>query len=148
DADLFWVEVAEQPFTNPTYYTSERGLDPSVYVTRPYASLEDRMKAFTQYAQNVPRAAEQIRHNLRMPMPRTFIEVGRTGFGGLASFFKKDVPAVFSAVADTNLQTEFKLATSDAAAALKSLDKWLESELPNASDKFALGAERFRQMLW
>ncbi len=148
DGDLFWIEDAEQPFTNPTYYSGERGLDPSVYVTRPYASLEERMKAFTQYAQNVPRAVEQIRNNLRTPMPRTFVEVGRTGFGGLASFFEKDVPSVFSSVTDTNLQRDFKLATDDAAAALKSLDKWLESELPKATDKYALGAEKFRKMLW
>jgi hypothetical protein len=148
DSDLFWTETAELPFTNPHYYTSEQGLDPSVYVTRPYAPLEDRMKAFTQYAQNVPRAVEQIRNNLRSPMPRTFIEVGRTGFGGLASFLEKDVPGIFPSATDPNLEREFKLANGDAIAALKSLDQWLESELPKATEKYALGAEKFRQMLW
>src|SRR5205085_9693695 len=63
DSDLFWIETAEQPFRQPSYYTSEQGLDPSVYVTRPYASPEDRMQSFTLYAQNVPRAVEQIRKN-------------------------------------------------------------------------------------
>ncbi|MGH3888215.1 MAG: hypothetical protein ACRDSZ_16895, partial [Pseudonocardiaceae bacterium] len=36
DADLFWLEEAEQPFTNPAFYLGN-GLDPSVYLTRPYA---------------------------------------------------------------------------------------------------------------
>lgn len=147
DSDLFQLEVAELPYTNPTYYTSFQGLDPNVYVTREYAPLEKRMAAFIVYAKNVPTAVEQIRSNLRMPMPRTFINVGRTGFGGLASFFEKDVPAVFASVQNTNLQDEFAAANTEAIAALKSLDQWLEGELANATTNYALGAEKFSQML-
>ena len=147
NSDLFHIEVIETPYTNPTFYTSFQGLDPNVYVTREYAPLEKRMAAFTTYARNVPAAVEQIRTNLRTPMPRTFIKVGRTGFGGLASFFEKDVPAVFASVQNTNLQSEFAEANTNAIAALKSLDKWLEGELANATDNFALGAEKFKQLL-
>lgn len=147
DSDLFQLEVAELPYTNPTYYTSFQGLDPNVYVTREYAPIEKRMAAFITYAKNVPTAVEQIRANLRTPLPRTFINVGRTGFGGLASFFEKDVPAVFASVQNTNLQTEFAAANTEAIAALKSLDQWLEAELANATTNYALGADKFRQML-
>lgn len=148
DSDLFWLEKVEMPFTNPTYYTSFQGLDPNVYLTRPYAPLEQRMRAFTLYAQNVPRAAEQIRHNLRTPMPKTFVEVGRIGFGGLASFFETDVPKIFASVQNADLQKEFAEANTNAITALRSLDKWLASELPRANNNFALGQERFREMLW
>jgi hypothetical protein len=148
DSDLFKIEMAEEPYTNPTYYTSFQGLDPNVYVTREYAPLEQRMIAFTTFARNVPRAVEQIRANLRTPMPRTFINVGRTGFGGLAKFFEQDVPKVFSPVLNLRLFDEFAAANAEAVTALKSLDKWLESELPRATDNFALGAEKFKQMLW
>ncbi len=147
NSDLFHIEVAETPFTNPTFYTSFQGLDPNVYVTREYAPLEKRMAAFTTFARNVPAAVEQIRANLRTPMPRTFINVGRTGFGGLASFFEKDVPSVFASVQNPNLQTEFAEANTNAIAALKSLDNWLEGELANATDNYALGAEKFKQLL-
>lgn len=147
DGDLFQLEVAEAPFINPTYYTSFQGLDPNVYVTRAYAPLVERMAAFVAYARNVPAAVEQIRGNLRTPMPRTFINVGRTGFGGLASFFEKDVPAVFAPVKDVKLQEEFAAANQEAIAALKSLDQWLESQLEHATDNFALGPEKFSQML-
>lgn len=147
NADLYHLEVAETPYTNPTYYFSFQGLDPNVYVTREYAPLDKRMAAFTSYASNIPRAVQQIRANLRSPMPRTFINVARTGFGGLASFFEKDVPAVFASVQDTNLQTEFAAANTEAIAALKSLDQWLESELPRATDNFSLGADKFKQLL-
>jgi hypothetical protein len=148
DSDLFTIEVVQAPYTNPTYYTSFQGLDPNVYVTRAYAPLEKRMAAFVTYARNVPAAVEQIRANLRTPLPRTFIQVGRTGFGGLANFFEKDVPPIFASVPNTNLQTEFAAANAEAIRALKGLDQWLESELPKGNDNFALGAEKFKQMLW
>jgi uncharacterized protein (DUF885 family) len=148
DGDLFTIEVAEAPYTNPTYYTSFQGLDPNVYLTREYAPIDQRMKAFITYARNVPKAVEQIRANLRSPMPRTFVTVGRTGFGGLASFFEKDVPQIFASVQNTNLQNDFTEANTEAIDALKSLDKWLEGELANANDQFALGADKFKQMLW
>src|SRR5688572_14312312 len=148
DSELFWLEVAELPFTNPTYYTSFQGLDPNVYVTRAYAPLEERMRAFTRYLQNVPKAVEQIRRNLRMPMPRTVIEVGRTGFGGLANFFQTDVLKVFASVPDPALQWEFSEANTAAIEALNQLDQWLESELPRATTAFAIGPRKFQQMLW
>jgi uncharacterized protein (DUF885 family) len=105
------------------------------------------MAAFIAYARNVPAAVDQIRANLRTPMPRTFINVGRTGFGGLASFFEKDVPAVFASVQNPALESEFKEANTNAIAALKALDKWLESELASATDNFSLGPDKFKQLL-
>src|SRR4051812_18972668 len=148
DSDLFWIEVAESPYTNPSYYTSFQGLDPNVYVTREYAPLDQRMRAFMEYARNVPKAAEQIQHNLRTPMPRSFIDIGRTGFGGLASFIEMDVPKIFAPVQDSALQAEFAEVNAEAAAALNRLDKWLESQIPTANNNFALGPEKFKRMLW
>jgi hypothetical protein len=147
DSDLFHLEITEDPFTNPTYYTSFQGLDPNVYVTREYASLEKRLQAFINYARNVPTAVAQIRANLRTPMPRTFINVGRTGFGGLASFFEKDVPQVFASVKNSGLQKDFAEANAEAIAAMKSLDAWLEGELQQATDTFSLGPDKFKQLL-
>jgi len=43
-------------------------IDPDVYVSREYAPLEQRLKAYTVYAKAVPTAVEQIRKNLRTPL--------------------------------------------------------------------------------
>jgi len=43
DKDLFWLEKARFPFTNPYWYLAN--LDPDVYVSRNYAPAEVRMKA-------------------------------------------------------------------------------------------------------
>src|SRR3546814_4216056 len=69
DSELFWRVDADQPHRNPSFYTG--ALDPSVYLTRPYAPLPQRLTAFIAYANAVPAAAAQIRANLKTPMPKT-----------------------------------------------------------------------------
>jgi hypothetical protein len=71
-----------------------------IYVTRAYAPLAQRLRAYIAYAKAVPAAARQIRENLRTPLPRTYIEVGKTVFGGLATYYERDMPAVFASVED------------------------------------------------
>lgn len=146
DGELFWLERAEGPWRNPVYYGG--ALDPNVYLTRPYAPLPDRMRAFTRWARAVPAAAARIRANLRTPLPRSYVDIGRIRFGGLVPYLERDVPPIFASVTDSALQAEFRSATAEAVRALKELDAWLEAERPRATEAFALGPELFREMLW
>ena len=150
DQDLFWIEKAKWPFRNPQYYFGWLGdsLDPSAYIALDYAPLEERMRAFTRYLQNVPNAVGQIRENLAMPMPRTWLQLGIDAFGGYADYFRDEVPAVWDAVADEGLQNEFTEANARAIEAMQGLADWLKSNLPTATEEFALGPELFREMLW
>jgi len=151
DRELFWRDVAEAPFRNPEFYLgmSDGGdsLDPSVYVVRPYASPEVRARAFIKYAASVVRVAPEIRANLRTPMPATYIKLGVAGFGGLAEFYRKDVPQAFAQVADPQLKADLAAAIEPAAKALDDLAEWLKSEEPKATGSDPLGAERFAAML-
>lgn len=146
DSDLFWLDSAGWPYRNPYFY--EDALDPNVYVTRPYAPLATRMRAYVDYARAIPAAAGKIRDNLRPPLPRTYVDIGRTLFGGLASYYENEAPSVFASVNDPKLQKEFRAANDAAAQAMKSLVAWLETQRTTAADGFALGPERFREMLW
>ncbi len=142
---LFWLETADQPHTNPAFYMG--ALSPSMYVTRPYAPLEVRLRAYIQYLEAIPTAAEQIRTNLRTPLPLTFINYGRSAFGGLAEYYQGDGKAAFAEVDDPALQSQLSTASNAAAVAMSALSNWLETQRPNATNDFALGAERFAQML-
>jgi uncharacterized protein (DUF885 family) len=144
--DLFWLETADQPHLNPAYYMGN-GLDPSVYVTRPYAPAETRLRAFIAYLKEVPRAARQIRTNLKAPLPLSFINYGKAGFGGFAEYYPTDGKAAFASVANPALQAELDSSAREAARAMKGLADWLESQRPNATQDFALGADKFAQML-
>lgn len=141
----FWLQRAEQPYRNPMFYA--HALDPNLYVSRPYAPLDQRLRAFAAYARNIPQAAAQIRGNLRLPLPRSFIDVGKTIFGGYAKFYESDARSAFAAVTDAGLQKELAESSRLAAEAMRSLAAWLEAQRPRATDDFAMGPALFRDML-
>lgn len=143
---LFWLTDADQPHNNPAYYIGG-GLDPNVYIARPYADAPTRMKAFIAFAKNVPTAAAQIKANLKMPMPLSFIDYGKAGFGGLADYYKGDAKAAFASVKDAALQKEFDEAAGAASVAMRDLATWIESGRAKATQNFALGPERFARMV-
>jgi hypothetical protein len=146
DRELFWLESAQWPYKSPMFYL--RVLDPNVYVTREYAPLAQRLRAYIAYAKAVPIAVRQIRENLRTPLPRTYIEVGKTVFGGLATYYERDVPAVFASVEDPQLQEAFRAANAQAIKAMRGLAEGLEAQRAQATEAYALGPELFLKMLW
>lgn len=154
DADLFWLEAAEWHRRNPLYYTET--LDPNLYLSREYAPLEWRMRGYIGYARAVPRAAAQIRANLRTPMPRTCALLGKVSFLGLAGYCESDVPRAFAAVEDSGLQDELRAANAAAAQAFLELGAWFNEQLAAPADaadaadsvgELRLGPELFARML-
>lgn len=145
DGELFWLESAQWPMRCPQFYAD--AIDPDVYVSREYAPLDQRLKAYTAYAKAIPTAIDQIRKNLRTPLPRPFVKIGHTTYGGLISFYEKDVPAIFASVKDEQLQRDFKEANDGAVKAMKDIDTWFKSQEATATNDFALGAEKFSEML-
>ncbi|MET0365922.1 MAG: DUF885 domain-containing protein [Sphingobium sp.] len=143
---LFWLTDADQPHSNPAFYING-GLDPNVYVARPYADAETRMRAFIAFASNVPAAAANIRANLKTPMPLSFIDYGKAGFKGLADYYVGDAKAAFASVKNPALQAEFDAAAGDASKAMANLAEWLEAGRATATTDFALGEARFTRML-
>jgi uncharacterized protein (DUF885 family) len=150
DRNLFWLEKAEWPARSPDFYFDwiSDSLAPAPYVALDYAPLAERMQAYTRYATNIPRAAAQIRANLRMPMARTVLQYGIDSFGGLAEYYRNDVPAVFAPVADAALQAAFAEANAAAAQAMQGLADWLRANLDSATEDYALGPELFLEMIY
>ena len=142
---LFWLKQADWPHRNPAFYTGT--LDPSVYVTRPYADVDTRAKAFIAYARGIPKAAEQIRSNLKSPLDPYAIDYGVNAFGGYASFFTGDARAAFADVGDDGIKADLDSATAEASKAMQGLADWLKAEKPAAKVSYALGPDLFAQML-
>ncbi len=150
DCDLFWRTEAEQPLRNPLFYAGP--LDPSLYLTRDYASPADRLRAYIRYAREVPRAAASIRENLQAsgaPMPRSFADLGEMSFSGLADYCEGDVPGIFAAVDEAALQAELRTVTAPAAAALRALGAWCREQAAPDGDSsgYRLGPGLFQRML-
>lgn len=146
DASLFWLTRVPEQARNPLLYANE--IDPSVYVTREYAPPEKRLSAYVSLLGQVPRVVGAMKENLRLPLPRTFVDVGVQVFGGLGPYLEKDVPKIFEGVKDEVLQNELKWATGPAVKAVNDAKAWLEAQKEMADDSFALGPDLFREMLW
>jgi hypothetical protein len=145
DGQLFWLEDSGFPYDNPAYYLGD--LSPSMYLTRPYAPLPQRMAAFVAYQEALPKAIEQIKANFKLPLPASYLDLGVNSFAGYSSFFKTDVPAIFAGVQDDALQARFKASNAAAIQATQGMADWLSAQKPNATQDFALGAEKFSKML-
>jgi hypothetical protein len=145
DVELFWRKEAQWPYRNPAWYLGF--VDPEVYLSKPYAPLEQRLRAYIAYARAIPAATRQIRANLRTPMPAPWIEYGVNAFGGFAQYYTNDVERVFAEVKDEGLQQQLKAANAEAALAMQSLADWLASQRPRATQDFALGPQLFARMV-
>jgi hypothetical protein len=145
DRDLFWQERADWPHRSPSWYADQ--IDPNVYLARAYAPLPERMRAYTRWAQSLPRALNQMRANLHTPMPRAYADIGRGRLGGLVSYLEKDVPIAFDSVTDSITRRDFASANAAAVLALKKMDAWLAAEQKRGTNAYALGPELFRDML-
>lgn len=144
DGSLFFLEDADWPHTNPTFYA----IDPGVYLDRPYADAATRMKAVTTWASNVPAYLEQAKANLKGPLARPLIDMGVNSFAPLADFMTKDVAAVFKGVGDEAAQAEFAKQSAGAAAAFTDFGKYLETLRATQTEDFAMGPELFSKMLY
>jgi uncharacterized protein (DUF885 family) len=145
DRELFWIEKAKSPFSNPNWYLDR--IDPDVYLNRNYAPLEVRMKAYIKYARGIPKVVDDIKANLPGPLPKTFLELGIGQFAGFADFYSKSVAPVFAAVSDPELQKQLKDADAVAAQAMEGLKQALVAERGKANDMFAMGPELYAEML-
>jgi Bacterial protein of unknown function (DUF885) len=145
DNNLFWIDRARFPFTNPAWYANQ--LDPEVYLSRDYAPLDKRLKGYLGYAHGIPQIAADIRANLKMPLPKSLLERGIDAFGGFAQFYRNDVSKVFASVQDPEAQKDLAAADTAAAKAMDDLKAWLVSQRKTATDAFALGDPLFHEML-
>ena len=95
---LFWIDPAgaDQLHNNPASYLGM--LDPSVYITVPYAPKEQRLKAYIKFLENIPRAAEQMRANIKTPMASSFVDYAKSAFGGFVDYYPGDGMAAWKGV--------------------------------------------------
>jgi len=145
DRDLFWMEKAKFPFSNPSWYIDK--IDPDMYLNRNYAPLTVRMKAYIKYARGIPKMVNDIKANLQSPLPKTYLELGIAQYGGLSDFYSKNVAPTFASVTDPDLQKQLSDADTAAAQAMDGLKQALVESLKKANDKYALGPDLYAEMV-
>jgi uncharacterized protein (DUF885 family) len=144
---LFWIDPtgADQMHHNPASYLG--AFDPSVYVTVPYAPKEQRLKAYIKFLQTIPTTAERMRANIKTPMATSFVDYGKSAFGGFVTYYPGDGMAAWKGVGTPEDQQALKTATDAAVAAMKQTADWVESQRAASKPNFALGKDKFQRML-
>ena len=141
----FWLRKSEFPSKNPLFYASQIGI--SVYTDREYAPLDQRIQAYTQYIGQLPVLLEQMQANLQPPLPAPYVQMGSLVFDGMVDYLSTTVPGIFAPVEDEQLQRQFTAANDAAIDALQRSVGWLDGLKQTANDDYALGEERFLEML-
>ncbi len=144
DGSLFFLETADWPHKNPTFYS----IDPGVYLDRNYADDLTRLKAVTKWASNVPAYLAAAKTNLKGPFAPALINMGVNSTEPLADFVTNDVAEVFKGVADKEAQAAFKTAAADAAKAFKDFAGYLKTLPKGKTEDFAMGPDLFAKMLY
>jgi uncharacterized protein (DUF885 family) len=144
---LFWIDPAgaDQLHHNPASYLGY--VDPSVYVTVPYAPPEQRLKAYIKFLGNVPRVLEQMRANIQAPMATSFVDYGKNAFNGFVEYYPGDGTAAWKGVGTPEDQQALKAATANAVKAMQQTAQWVEAQRGASKPSFALGKAKFQRML-
>jgi uncharacterized protein (DUF885 family) len=144
---LFWIDPtgADQLHHNPASYLGY--IDPSVYITVPYAPKEQRLKSYIKFLQNVPRAVAQMGANIQTPMATSFVDYAKNAFGGFVTYYPGDGTAAWKGVGTPADQQALKAATDNAVKAMQDTVAWVETQRASAKPNFALGKEKFQRML-
>lgn len=144
EEERFWLSEVELLYRSPLAWGYPAF--PSVYLTREYAPLPERLDAFNTYLGNLPGYLEAMQSTIRGPIPRTWAETAVDMFGGLDRFFGSAVPEIFASVDDPVRQERLKQGLAGAREALAETLAWL-GETPR-DDSYALGPDLYRRMLW
>ncbi len=113
----------------------------------PYAPKEQRLKSYIKFLQNIPRAAEQMRANIKTPMATSFVDYAKSAFGGFVEYYPGDGMAAWKGVGTPEDQQALKAATDNAVKAMKDTVAWVEGQRAAAKPNFALGKDKFQRML-
>jgi uncharacterized protein (DUF885 family) len=144
--ELFDIVERDVFRTNPMAYSGAINLD--AYIIRDYAPAHVRAAGVVKLCNGLPAYLAQARANIKLPIPRTWIDTALLQTKGYMDFADKDVRQEFTKV-DVPLanQRDIDPALDMCKTALAEHAKWLEQQQPNGTNAYALGEAKFLAML-
>lgn len=144
--EVFSFEQMQIYSKNPMTYASV--LDVNIYIKRDFAPFEDRVRSIIAILNQAPKIVAAARTNLAPSLPRPQVETAIEQADGVADFLGKDLVDALKAVTNQTLLAEFNAANRQAIDEMRGYATYLkEVKLPKASNDFALGREKYAEML-
>jgi uncharacterized protein DUF885 len=125
--------------TNPMAYAGAINL--ADYIIRDYAPVAQRAAAVVKLCGGLAGYLAQARANVRLPIPRTWIDTALLQTKGYLEFADQDVRKELAG------QPGIDAALDGCKAALAEHATWLTKQQPQGTTAYALGADRFVKML-
>ncbi len=117
------------------------------YIRRDYAPLTERVGSLTEALRALPSLVATIRENLSASLGGAVLEASIESYQGLVAFYEKDLPAAVKSLDDVRLKRDLEDARSQASQSLTAFVEHLKSLRAKASEKFAIGEEKFLALL-
>jgi uncharacterized protein (DUF885 family) len=144
--EIFGFDQMQIYLQNPMTYASV--LDVNLYIKRNFAPLEERVRSIIAILSQAPKITAAARTNLADSLPRPQVETAIDEAGGVADFLSKDLVDALKTVTNQTLMAEFNAANRQAIKEMRDYVTYLkEQKLPHANDHFALGRDKYAQML-
>jgi uncharacterized protein (DUF885 family) len=143
ESPLFDLRTVGDLERNPMNFLGAASL--TSYLSREYAPVPQRVRAVVQTLEGTPRVLRIGRDRLRGPLPKPFVDLSLAIGSGLPAHFAEAEEFAQRA----NLADEVRAVREPAEAAVTEFLDWLrESQLPKAVPEFALGPNRYQQLLF
>src|SRR2546421_2470453 len=143
--EIFGFEQMQSYSRNPMTYAS---MDVNIYIKRNFAPLENRVQSIISILNQAPKILGAARANLAEALPRPQIETAIEQANGAADFLGKDLVAALKDLKNEQLMAQFTTANQSAIEQLHGYANYLKSEkLPKANEAYALGREKYVEML-
>jgi len=138
----FELSELQTPFREPMFYAGYGSdLDVSAYLKRDYAPLGERLAAMRRHLAGYRRYLESARDNLEPSLPRPNLEIAIEAVSGQVEYLGGEVR---QAAAD---DAETLEAINRAVTETEAFVGFLKARQAAAHDHFALGEQRFLQLL-
>ena len=142
----FRFEQMQSYTRNPMTYA--HAVEVIIYIKRDFAPLDDRVRSVIAILNQTSNIMATARANLEDSLPKPYIETAIQVGEGSADFLSKDLTDALTGLKNRSLHAEFTTANERAIAELRRYVGWLKTEkLPKANNDYALGAEKYAQML-
>ena len=149
-SELLSLETLKNWARNPMEYAGKTGEAIDALMKRDFAPKQDRLRSIVARLRGVPALFAAAHENLTEAPAKEFTDVAIVMAKGTSGFLEGSVAtwARDAAGGDAKLLGEFDAANRDAIAASKAFVDWLEHDLkPRSTGSYALGAERFSELL-
>jgi uncharacterized protein (DUF885 family) len=147
-AELFDLVTLESWRRNPMVYARLPGEAVDGLMKRAFAPAALRLRSVVARLRLVPAIYAAARANLDNPAPEHTELALRMAKGSIGFFESATRTWARSATTDAALLKQFEAANDEALAATRAFADWLEHDLtPRSRGAFALGTERYRELL-